>query len=248
MSSLRQVRVGSMYTLPPPAGGIDPSAVASEDEWRDVVCRAATLQASERAPDMRPTLAAGCLRAFRGVSPSLVQQLCSLASIPAEADPAALTGEQWAALHAQWQRWLERVASGSFGACRVPGSTAYSVLGACQQPEASVLEMLQAIYSAAAAGRQFEATQQRLRKCVSNAQVRLAKKIESLQKQGGAADKHLQTQRLADMLLANAHRCGRGAGGLCVGGGRGGCDWQGRCACPGHARKCITLCLVCAQG
>lgn len=34
------------------------------------------------------------------------------------------------------------------------------------------------------------------------------KKVESLQRQGGEGDKHAQTQRLADMVMANVYRCG----------------------------------------
>ena len=35
----------------------------------------------------------------------------------------------------------------------------------------------------------------------------LQKKVESLQRQGGEGDKHSQTQKLADMIMANVYRC-----------------------------------------
>jgi hypothetical protein len=59
-----------------------------------------------------PSLAAGCVRAFQGVSPSLVADLCAAVGVSPSDAPAALSGSQWAALHAAWLAWLERVQSG----------------------------------------------------------------------------------------------------------------------------------------
>ncbi len=49
---------------------------------------------------------------------------------------------------------------------------------------------------------------QRLQRAVGTAVQRLQKKIHSLQKQGGQSDKHVHTSKLADLLMANVHRCG----------------------------------------
>ena len=46
----------------------------------------------------------------------------------------------------------------------------------------------------------------RLEKAVSQAGLRLEKKIQSLEKQGGQTDKHLHTKKLADLLMSNLHR------------------------------------------
>ena len=59
-----------------------------------------------------PSLAAGCVRAFQGVSPSLVADLCAAAGVSPSDLPAALSDSQWAALHGTWLAWLERVQSG----------------------------------------------------------------------------------------------------------------------------------------
>ena len=64
------------------------------------------------ASNPRPSLAAGCVRAFQGVSPSLVADLCAAAGVSPSDPPAALSDGQWAALHAGWLSWLERVQSG----------------------------------------------------------------------------------------------------------------------------------------
>ena len=64
-----------------------------------------------------PSLAAGCVRAFQGVSPSLVADLCGTAGVSASDSPAALSDGQWAALHGAWLAWLERVQSGEL-CCR----------------------------------------------------------------------------------------------------------------------------------
>ncbi len=58
------------------------------------------------------TLVEGLTRAFNGVSPSLVEQLCAACG-PGGPSPwaEAATGmdaSQWTALHTQWQAWLLR--------------------------------------------------------------------------------------------------------------------------------------------
>ena len=203
-SSLRQVYVNSVYALPPPAPGVDPDSCASLAEWQRVVTMAAQQLATGPARSRSNgsaghspgTLASACVRAFRGCSPSLMQQLCSTAGVPAEAAPADLDAAHWAAVHQQWQRWLERLQSGSFAACRDPASHAYSVVGAHAEPQASTLAMLHDYYSSAASEQQFEGLQQRLQRGVATAVQRLQKKLESLRKQGGDADEHLHTKKL----------------------------------------------------
>ena len=51
-----------------------------------------------------------------GVSPSLVTELCDVAGVNPQVAAAELSDEQWQALHAAWQRWLERLEAGSFAA------------------------------------------------------------------------------------------------------------------------------------
>jgi hypothetical protein len=154
MSSLRHVQTGKPYQLPPPAPGIDPDACQGQREWQRTVTLAAQQQAA--GGHGRGTLLDGCVRAFRGVSPSLVRELCSLAGVDPETPVDALPGEHWATLHDQWQLWLGRMASQDFAASSCPRSGAFSVLGSYAQHEDGVLNMLGRHYSRMQAHGQFE--------------------------------------------------------------------------------------------
>jgi predicted ribosome quality control (RQC) complex YloA/Tae2 family protein len=63
-----------------------------------------------------PTVLGGCVRAYQGVSPALIEELCAAAGVPPAARPDALSDAQWKALHGAWLAWLERVESGNFAA------------------------------------------------------------------------------------------------------------------------------------
>ena len=62
-------------------------------------------------------------RWLQGVSPSLVQELCGLAGVAPSSPPAGLVPEEWAALHAEWQRWLQVLEQGQ----RHDHSPAYAI-------------------------------------------------------------------------------------------------------------------------
>eukprot|EP00887_Chlorella_sp_A99_P006169 scaffold3.g6169.t1 len=200
-SSLRQVQVGGAYELPPPGPGLDPDVHSLVADWQQVVVQ----QAAQ--PGKQPgSLSAALVRAFRGVSPALVRELCSAAGVAENAAPGSLTGEQWGALWQQWQHWLERVCSGSFAACCCPNTGRMSVLGIYSQPVESLLELLHSQYSSAKEQGEFAAVRQQLQGGVGAGIQRQLKKLESLWRQGGQEGKHLETSKLADLLMANAHR------------------------------------------
>ena len=219
MSSLRQVQVGGTYALPPPAPGIDPDSLASLEEWRDTLTRAAQLAAPASkgggSGGGGGTVCGAAVRAFRGMSPSLARELCAAAGVPAGAAPAELAPTQWEALFARWQDWLQRVASGRWAASSGAGSggagggggPAYSVLGGQPAAEGSVLGLMHRVYAARHDEDAWAAARQRVAKALSGATQRLARKVESLQRQGGASEVHVETQKRADLLMANLHAC-----------------------------------------
>ncbi|GAB4820402.1 hypothetical protein N2152v2_007448 [Parachlorella kessleri] len=213
MSSLRHVQAGKQYQLPPPAPGIDPDSCRGQQEWQQTIMLAAAQQQQQRqaaSGHRQGSVLDGSVRAFRGVSPSLVRELCCTAQIDPSIPAAELSEGQWGALYAQWQRWLAQLRSGDFSATLCPRSGAYSVLGSYDRQEGSVLGMLGGYYSRLQAHGQFQQMKHRLEKAVSVAVQRLEKKVHSLQKQGGQSDKHLHTKKLADLLMSNLHRCSPG--------------------------------------
>lgn len=139
MSSLRHVQAGKKYEHPPQAPGIDPDSCAAHDAWKEIVMQAALQQQTNRQPG---TVLAGCVRAFRGVSPALVSELCHAAGCHYLEPAQSLTDQQWEALHAQWQRWISRLQQRNFTATSCPSSGRYSLLGSYSQPEDSVLKLL----------------------------------------------------------------------------------------------------------
>ena len=54
----------------------------------------------------------GLTRRLQGVSPSLVQELCGVAGVAPSSPPSGLQPEEWTALHAEWQRWLQVLEQG----------------------------------------------------------------------------------------------------------------------------------------
>lgn len=62
----------------------------------------------------------GFIRAFHGVSPALVAELCSTVGVTPESSPIGLSVAQWEALYGRWMEWMERLHSGDFAATSDP--------------------------------------------------------------------------------------------------------------------------------
>ena len=198
--SSRLTQVGRPYQLPPVPRGLDPDTVTSAPDWQEAVALASQQAKQPLA------LGAALVRAWRGVSPSLADELCSQAGVSDDALPGALAAEQWSALWEQWQGWLRRVVSCSFAASSCPSTGRISVLGSYSDSVPNVLEAWHEQYSRALEWEQFLQTRQRLQAGVSAATQRQQRKLEALHAQGGQEDKHLQTSKLADLLMANTYR------------------------------------------
>ena len=163
MSSVRHVQVGGRWEPPPPAGGLDPDdgaggssgCASSLEGWRDVLLRLA-----EAAVPERPlTLQQAVVRGFRGVSPQLARDLASAAGVAVHARPADLEPAQWQRLYAQWQAWLQRLASGDFASSWCEERGEYSVLG--QLPQAMATSLLRFLHTYYTAPQQVRAMSRR---------------------------------------------------------------------------------------
>ncbi|KAK9868230.1 hypothetical protein WJX84_009935 [Apatococcus fuscideae] len=110
-SRLRQLQVGGVYHLPPPAPGLDPAQARSLEEWVELVTRTAE-QLGERKG--RPASWQDALvRAFQGVSPGLVRDLGARAGVEGASPPLKLDQAAWQRLHAAWTTWIQAVQTGS---------------------------------------------------------------------------------------------------------------------------------------
>ncbi|WIA33408.1 hypothetical protein OEZ86_006542 [Tetradesmus obliquus] len=223
MSSLRQVQAGRQYQLPPPVNGVPPSPQEPLDTWRDNITRAAALAAAEQAaapskkaaaaaaagmfaPAPRETVLAGATRAYMGVSPALVEDLCTTAGISPAASPDSLTPESWQALHAAWQAWLGRLHSGNFAPSSCPATGKFSVIGSYSQPHDSAHDMVEGYYRSLQAGEVYAGLHTRLSTAVKAALKKARGRVKAFEQQLQAADEVAAVQKQADIIVANMYR------------------------------------------
>ena len=80
-------------------------------------------------PGQASSLRNGCVRAFQGVSPTLVEELCARAEVDISSSPAQLTDDQWERLYGAWHHWLESLQHGRFQPSLDSQTGRLSVLG-----------------------------------------------------------------------------------------------------------------------
>lgn len=91
--------------------------------------KSAAAQGALTSSGRAPRVLDGCVRAYNGVSPALVEELCANAGISQVASPLQLTDEQWEKLFEQWQSWMSRLSTGNFQPTMDATGDKYSVLG-----------------------------------------------------------------------------------------------------------------------
>ncbi|EFJ52975.1 hypothetical protein VOLCADRAFT_78603 [Volvox carteri f. nagariensis] len=195
LSSHRQVQVGRTYSLPPQLYGVPPSAAPSFDQWRDTLGR----------------LVDGFIRAFHGVSPALVEEVCGAAGVTPEVRPSTLTQAQWEALYGQWMTWQERLRSGEFTATSDPSSGRYSVFGSLPRRHASVHEMLEEYYGPLAAAEAHAQLYGKLAAAVAAALKKARGKVRAFEQQLTESGRTEEVRRLADIITANLYRIPAGS-------------------------------------
>lgn len=217
MSSLRAVYVGKPYTLPPAPQGVPPTACGTLEEWKAaLLLQAANAnEGSSSSSAHSPTILSKCVQRFHGVSPSLVREMCESAGVAPDADPAALESPAWEALYTEWTTWLEKMDSGRFSAAWSP-TGAFSLLGGHIYTVDSPLEFLRTYYGWFESGEEFEKTKHRVTRGVSQAVVRMAKKITSLKQQAADPSVHEATSHKADLIMANLHAIKAGSSNITV--------------------------------
>jgi len=226
MSSLRQVQAGRTYQLPPRPQGIAPHPSEPLATWQDNITRAAALTAApaahhqqtpppaaaaagvHRGSSSKPqTLLSGATRAYLGVSPALVEELCFTAGVLPSAEPCSLSPEAWLQLHQAWQSWLSKLEQKDFIPCSCSSSNRFSVLGSYpQQPHSSVHELLDGYYFSLQAGEVYGGLYQRLAAAVKGALKKARGRVRSFEQQLASAGDAGAVQRQGDIIVANLYR------------------------------------------
>ena len=88
----------------------------------------------EAVPGRGCSLLSACVRAFQGVSPALMEELCTVAEVDSSAQPTQLSDSQWHRLFSAWQHWLDVLASGKFQPAFDAHSGRLSVLDSRGEP------------------------------------------------------------------------------------------------------------------
>eukprot|EP00879_Flechtneria_rotunda_P020093 GHRR01021133.1.p1 GENE.GHRR01021133.1~~GHRR01021133.1.p1 ORF type:complete len:570 (+),score=174.79 GHRR01021133.1:640-2349(+) len=224
MSSLRQVQQGRQYQLPPPATGVQPTRDEPAAAWCHNITQAATLAAAERlqqsaapaaahqpASAPKPMLLAGATRAYMGVSPSLVEELCLLANVSPIANPTSLTEDDWHQLHKAWLSWHDRIHSKNFVATSCPKTGKFSVIGTYPQGHQSVHDLVNSYYCSIQVGEVYAGLLQRLTSAVKQALKKARGRVRSFEQQLEAAEGAAAVQKEADIIVANIYRIPEGA-------------------------------------
>lgn len=200
-SSMRHLQVGGTYTLPPPARGLPPSMNQPLLEWQSVVTRAAEQSGSEIG------VAVGMVRGYQGMSPAVAADLCHTAGISPGLEPSNLTEQQWTALQSSWLTWVEGVLTNKFMPASVPEEGRISVIGVGAPYDGTISQLVDAHYSNAREAQATGLLREQISRALATAGKKLSGKITNFEKQIQGSEDAAQTQKTADLLMANLHRC-----------------------------------------
>jgi predicted ribosome quality control (RQC) complex YloA/Tae2 family protein len=138
------------------------------EDWHAILLETAK-QFGDAHDSVALSIREACVRAYSGVSPALMRELCSAARIDNKAAVVSLSEEQWVGLHEHWSAWVQRILSGTFAATS-SSSGSYSVLGGCEQPEDDLLTFLHGYYGQRMASDYFTHVSKDARQCTCAAE------------------------------------------------------------------------------
>ncbi|CAL8465919.1 g5455 [Coccomyxa elongata] len=213
-SSERQLQVLGHYTLPPMGRGLPPNVSEPIESWRQNINGAAALleaaPASRKRTASAATVAQALVRAYQGIGPALVAELCKAADVDPELLPRELKEAEWAGLFEEWRAWVRSVTLGRFRPAADPATGRISVLGSGSQKASSVHALVDGALRGSQDASSFEAQSGRLQRAVFAGIKRLTNKLSNLQAQLAAQLEAEHTRHLADLLTANLHLCRQG--------------------------------------
>lgn len=193
-SRLRPILTGQPYVAPPPLTAALPNHEISFEQWQQQVSVIPGL--------LRQQL----LKAYRGLSPALVQQLLADATLPLDIRTTDLTTEEWRRLFEHWQHWLDCLERQHFVPQFTP--TGYRVippLGTQNPSTVSIHEILATYYQDQLRQQQTQQLQQQLYQSLQAQRQKLIAKIEGFRERLAAAAGGDRQRYLADLLMAHAH-------------------------------------------
>lgn len=189
-SSVRPILTGQPYELPPALTDAIPSLEEPFERWK------------ERIKLIPGPVGRQLLKNYRGLSTSLVREMCGGAGVDPETPNNQLTEEKWERLIVCWEKWLEDLEKKEFQP--VLSEQGYSMLGWVEgKGFASVNELLNEYYTGQLNVQEFKQLRHQLSQKLSNLLQKLLVKATGFKErlsQAADADKHRQD---ADLLMAN---------------------------------------------
>lgn len=191
-SSVRQIKTGQPYQLPPSQTGRFPQLTENQISWQ------------ERVNLVPGKITSQLLQSYRGLSPAIAKSLVKMAAIDPQAINQALSQAEWDKLFYFWQKWLKILENKQF----VPGWTedGYTVLGWGITKAAKDVQTLVATYYQDQLNRRiFQQLQHQIGQKIKNIRKKQEQKAENFRKrlqESAEADIYRQE---ADLLMANLH-------------------------------------------
>lgn len=191
-SSMRTVQTGQLYQPPPPLLAQSPSLEESLESWKN------------RVSLIPGKLQHQLLKAYRGISPTVVKLMLDSAQMNGEQCVTNLTPEDWQRLFFCWQEWLQALTDSTF----TPGWTekGYSVLGwGITKPSPSVQTLINSYYTKELNQQNFRHLRHQLLQKLGNLLKKLRLKADTYQKRLRQSYNADESRQQADLLMAHLH-------------------------------------------
>ena len=191
-SSVRPLQTGQPYRTPPRLTGPFPHLDEPQKRWR------------ERISLIPGPLKRMLMKAYSGLSSSLVRSLIEAAALDSDQSTDSLRQTDWGRLFERWRIWLDALANGTFQ----PGwrQDGYTVLGwGMSTPAATVQQLLSDYYTDQLNRQEFSRLKHQLGQKLQTLLAKLRLKADVFESRLQQSDQADQYRQQADLLMAYQH-------------------------------------------
>lgn len=191
-SSVRSIQTGQPYEVPPPLQGTLPKLEETQESWQ------------ARVSLIPGKLQNQLIKAYRGISPKIAQEIITKAGIDRQQLTEKLLKNDWDNLFLAWQKWLKMQTKGEF----YPGKTdtGYTVLGFVENhPVANLQKLLDSYYGNNLNQQQFQQLHHQLWQKINNLLQKSDRKAETFRQRLRESSEAETYRQQADLLMAHLH-------------------------------------------
>lgn len=191
-SSVRPILTGAPYVVPPAVAGPFPSLDESQERWQ------------ERIALIPTTLKKALLKAYSGLSSTLIGDLARRANLDISQSITSLKPGDWERLFEQWQFWLRCLQQATFQPGFVQGK--YSMLAEPGEPATSVQVLLRDYYTAELNLQEFDRLKNQLSQRLKNLLKKLHQKEDTFRSRWDLSEEADDYRQRADLLMAYSYQ------------------------------------------